>query len=188
MTAPERLVLISIDMQQGFEMPGRPRRGNPDLDRNGFALLDAWRRRGAPVIHVRHDSLDPASCFHPAAPGNAFRSGFGPIADEGLVVKSVSSAFIGTDLDLRLRRLKAEGIVLFGMRSDMCLSSTARSGAALGWPVVVVADASDCCDTPEPFGPGVIPAEDIHRVHLATLADEFARVVTTAEAAAMLDA
>jgi nicotinamidase-related amidase len=58
----------------------------------------------------------------------------------------------------------------------MCVSSAARSGANLGWPVVVVGDACDCRD-PAALDDGLIRAEDAHRVHLATLADEFATVV-----------
>ena len=65
-----------------------------------------------------------------------------------LVAKSVNSAFIGTDLDLRLRCPRANAVVVFGMRTDMCVSSTAHSAANLGWPVNVVRDACDCCYTP----------------------------------------
>lgn len=178
MSSLERPVLIAIDIQQAFDLPGRPRRWNADFDHNGLALLSAWRQRGLPIIHVRHDAVDPASLFHPDHPGNAFRAGFEPAPGEALLPKSVNSAFIGTDLGLRLRRLGANSIVLFGMRTDMCVSSTARSGANLGWPVIVVADACDCCDLPDPFGDGIVRAEDAHRVHLATLAAEFARLAS----------
>lgn len=186
MPSLERLVLVPIDMQQAFDLPGRPRRWNGELDKNGHALLQAWRRQGLPIIHVRNAAVDEQSWFHPNHRGYAFRPGFEPEPGEGLVEKPVNSAFIGTDLDLRLRRLGAGGIVLFGMRTDMCVSSTARSGANLGWRVVVAGDACDCCDLPDPFGDGVISAEEAHRVHLATLADEFARVATTVEVISML--
>lgn len=178
---PNGLVLVPIDMQCAFDLPGRPRRWNADLDRNGLALLGAWRARGWPIIHVRNDSLDIDSWFHPSHPGNAFRPGFEPAPGEGLVAKTVNCAFIGTDLDLRLRHLKSAGIIVLGMRTDMCVSSTARSGANMGWRTVVVGDACDCCDLTDPVSGGLIAAEDAHRVHLATLSDEFAQVVTTRE-------
>lgn len=186
MANPRRPVLIPIDMQRAFDLPGRPRRWNPDLDRNGLALLAAWRARGWPIIHVRNDSPDPASWFHPDHPGHGFRPGFQPMQREDLVAKTVNSAFIGTDLDLRLRRLDPASLVIFGMRTDMCVSSTARCGSNIGWRVTVVADACDCCDLPDPFGGATIRAEDAHRVHLATLADEFSEVVTTKAAIARL--
>lgn len=186
MPGPERPVLIAIDSQKAFDLPSRPRRWNADFDRNGLALLSAWRERGLPIIHVRHDAVDRGSVFHPDHPGNGFRSGFEPQPGEALIAKTVNSAFIGTDLDLRLRRLRADAIVLFGMRTDMCVSSTARSGSNLGWRVIVVADACDCCDLPDPFEDLLLRAEDVHRVHLATLAAEFAELTTTGRAIAEL--
>lgn len=170
-------VLVPIDMQQAIDLPGRPARGNPDLDGNGLRLLAEWRRRGLPIIHVRHDSVEPESWFRPGHPGNALRPGFEPRAGEGLVVKSVNSAFIGTDLDLRLRRLRAKRVVCFGWASDMCVSTTTRTGANMGWEMVLVHDACDCSDLPDPFGPGVIGAAELHRAHVATLAADFCRVV-----------
>ena len=173
----KRPVLIPIDMQRALDLPGRPPRWNLDLDRNGLALLAAWRKKDLPIIHVRHDSVDPQSWFHPDHPGNELRPGFEPAAGEALVCKSVNSAFIGTDLDLRLRRLQADALVMFGFCTDMCVSTTVRFGANLGWPVIVVGDACDCCDLPDPFGGSPIAAKEVHRIHLATLAEEFAQVV-----------
>lgn len=182
-----RPALMPIDMQQAFDLPGRPRRWNDHLDENGLALLSVWRARNLPIIHVQNNSDDPGSWFHPSHPGHTFRPGFEPKPAEPVINKSVNCAFIGTDLDLRLRQLGADAIVVFGMRTDMCVSSTTRSASNLGWSVIVVGDACDCCDLPDPFGNEGILAEDAHRVHLATLADEFARVVTTTGMIKMLE-
>lgn len=174
-------VLLPIDMQRAIDLPGAPVRGNPRLDENGLALLAFWRAHGLPIIHVRHDSVEAASRFRPGHEGNALRPGFEPRAGEGLVVKSVNSAFIGTDLDLRLRRLGAKRVVAFGWATDMCVSTTIRTGANMGWEMVMVHDACDCCDLPDPIGGGIIPAAEIHRAHVATLAADFCRVVGVGE-------
>lgn len=176
-------VLLPIDMQKAIDWPGRPRRGNPRLDDNGLRLLSTWRAKGLPIIHVRHDSVEPESLFRPSHPGNAPREGFAPREGEGLVVKSVNSAFIGTDLDLRLRRFGAKRVVAFGWATDMCVSTTIRTGANMGWEMVMVHDACDCMELPDPIGGGIIPAEEIHRVHVATLAADFCRVVGAADLA-----
>jgi nicotinamidase-related amidase len=126
-------------MQKGFEQPGRPAL-NAIPDGPALRLLEAWRARGGAVIHVRHDSIEPLSVFAPSHPGNALRDGFAPEPGEGLIVKSVNSAFIGTDLDLRLRRLGTEAIVALGMSTDMCLSTTVRMGANLGYRMIVAAE------------------------------------------------
>jgi nicotinamidase-related amidase len=102
------------------------------------------------------------------------------LSDEPLLTKSVNSAFIGTDLDLRLKRLGAKHVVVFGISTDMCVSTTVRTGANLGWDMVLVPDACDCFDLPYE-GNGTIAAEDIQRAHVATLAVEFCRTFTTAE-------
>ncbi len=175
-----RVVLLPVDLQRAFDAPPWPPRNNPAADANGLALLAAWRRNGWPIIHVRHDSVEPNSTLRPGQPGHAFRPGFEPSASEAMVTKSVNSAFIGTDLDLRLKRLNAESVVVFGISTDMCVSTTVRTGANMGWRTILAADACFCFDQKD-LDDAVIPAETIHRAHVATLAAEFATVATTAD-------
>jgi nicotinamidase-related amidase len=176
----DRAVLLPIDLQQGFDEPSWPPRWNPRMDDNGLALIDEWRAAGRAIIHVRHDSIEPGSTLTPGTPGNAFRPGFGPQGDEPLIAKSVNSAFIGTDLDLQLKRLGARHVVAFGISTDMCVSTTIRTGANMGWDMILVPDACDCFDLPDGKG-GTIPAEQVQAVHVATLAFEFCRVMPTDE-------
>ena len=173
-------VLLPIDMQQAFDAPPWPRRWNEQVDANGLALLAAWRAAGRPIIHVRHDSVQAGSSLASGTPGNAFRPGFGPEGDEPLLTKSVNSAFIGTDLDLQLKRLGARHVVTFGISTDMCVSTTVRTGANMGWDMILVPDACDCFDLPDGRG-GTVSAEEIQRAHVATLAVEFCRTLSTAE-------
>lgn len=177
--------LIPIDVQCGFDFPPWPARNNPAMEIHGLRLLDAWRRAGLPLIHVRHDSVVQGSPLAPGHPGNAHRPGFAPLEGEALVAKSVNAAFIGTDLDLRLRRLGVDTVVLFGISTDMCVSTTARVAANLGYRTVVVGDACACFDLPDADG-RVITADQVQRAHLATLRAEFAQVMDTDEAVAAL--
>ena len=176
----DRAVLLPIDMQQAFDGPPWPRRWNDRVDENGRALLSRWRKSGRPIVHVRHDSVTEGSSLAPGRDGNRFRPGFEPLPDEALVTKSVNSAFIGTDLDLRLKRLGARHVVAFGISTDMCVSTTVRTGANMGWDMLLAADACDCFELPDGTG-GVIPAEAIQAAHVATLGFEFCRVVSTAD-------
>lgn len=173
------MVLIPIDVQRGFDYPPWGRRDNPAMEANGLRLLATWRATGRPLIHVRHDSVMPESPLRPGHPGNAFREGFEPREGEAVIAKSVNAAFIGTDLDLRLRRLGASGVVLFGISTDMCVSTTARVASNLGYRTIVVGDACACFDLDD--GGRVVAAEDIALAHLATLRAEFAEVVGTDE-------
>ncbi|WP_206862302.1 cysteine hydrolase family protein [Lysobacter changpingensis] len=170
-----RSALIPIDVQCGFDLPPWPPRNNPAMEANALRVLDAWRRAGLPLIHVRHDSVMEGSVLAPGHPGNAHRPGFVPLEGEPLVTKSVNAAFIGTDLDLRLRRLNIDTVVLFGISTDMCVSTTARVAANLGYRTIVIGDACACFDLKDADG-SVIPADAIQRAHLATLRAEFAQV------------
>lgn len=176
----DRAVLLPIDMQRAFDALSWPRRWNSKVDQNGLSLLRKWREAGRPIIHVRHDSVTEGSTLAPGSDGNRFRPGFEPRDGEPLVTKSVNSAFIGTDLDLRLRRLGARHVVAFGISTDMCVSTTIRTGANMGWDMLLAADSCDCFDLPDGKG-GTIAAEDIQAAHVATLGFEFCRVVSTAE-------
>jgi nicotinamidase-related amidase len=178
MNFDHRTVLLPIDVQQGFAGPTWDRRSNPDMEVNGRRLLAAWRETGWPLIHVRHDSIHPESTLHPSHPGNAFRHGFEPHYGEPVVGKSVNAAFIGTDLELRLRRLDVTTVVLFGLWTDMCVSTTARVASNLGFRTILVSDASACGELLDADG-SVIAAKDVQRAHLATLRTEFAEVVDT---------
>ena len=130
-----------------------------------------------PIIHVRHDSVQAGSSLAPGQWGNDFRDGFEPQGDEPVVSKSVNSAFIGTDLDLRLRRLGAERIVTFGISTDMCVSTTIRTGANMGWKFVLAADACDCFALPD--GKRNDPAMAIRPI-MSRRCDGVCEVVTTA--------
>ena len=170
-----RTALIPIDVQQAFDLAAS---SNPAMESNGLRLLAAWRAAGLPLLHVRHDSVQPGSPFRPGQPGNALRPGFEPQGDEPLVTKSVNAAFIGTDLDLRLRRLGVERVVLFGLTTDMCVSTSARVAANLGYETLVVGDATAAFDVVDADG-HTVGGRDLQRAHLATLHAEFAEVVTT---------
>ncbi|SMF64574.1 Nicotinamidase-related amidase [Tistlia consotensis] len=176
-------VLIPIDVQRGFDFPPWPRRGNPEMEARGLALLAAWRTAGWPILHVRHDSIEPGSTLAPAHAGNAFRPGFEPREGEPVVAKTVNCAFVGTDLELRLRRLGATAVVLFGISTDMCVSTTARIASNLGFRTLLAGDACAAFDLPDGQG-GTLPAEEVQRVHLATLGFEFATVLPAAALAA----
>ena len=53
MAAP---TLIVIDVQRALDDPSHGERSNPEAERNIARAIEAWRTRGAPLIHVRHES------------------------------------------------------------------------------------------------------------------------------------
>jgi nicotinamidase-related amidase len=181
----DRAVLLPIDVQQAFDGPSWGPRNNPGMEAQGLRLLAAWRGTGRPVIHVRHNSDAPGSTLQPGHPGNAFKPGFEPQPGEALIEKTVNAAFIGTSLEQDLRARGLGQVVVFGITTDMCVSTTVRVGANLGFDIVLVGDACATFDQRSPEG-DLVTAEVLHQVHLTTLNTEFARVVKTDEVVAAL--
>ncbi|HYC04927.1 MAG TPA: cysteine hydrolase family protein [Azospirillaceae bacterium] len=180
MILDDNAALISIDVQRGFDNPAWGPRNNPAMEANGMALLAAWRASGRPVFIVRHDSRTPGSTLAPGQEGNRLKPGFEPRDGEPLITKSVNSAFIGTDLEARLRAAGVRQVVLFGICTDMCVSTTARMAANLGFELIVAGDACHTYAQTAPDGQA-FDAETMHRVHLTTLATEFGTVAATAD-------
>ena len=149
-------------------------------------LLAAWRRAGRPVIHVQHMSVEADSPLRPELPGNALKPEALPHPGEPLFEKRVNSAFIGTGLEQHLRSAGIASLVIAGLTTDHCVSSTARMAADLGFRVTVVSDATATHERPGPTGE-MISAEEMHRVALASLQGEFAEVRRTADILAQVE-
>ncbi|MGO4479569.1 cysteine hydrolase family protein [Massilia sp. 2TAF26] len=179
MQLPANAALIVIDVQQGFLDPRWGQRNNPAAEENIAALLATWRVARRPVIHVRHASASPNGAFRADTPGFAFKAQARPLDGEPVVTKSVNSGFIGTDLERRLREGGIDTVVLCGLTTDHCVSTTARMAGNLGFNTIVVGDA---CATHERTGPDGrhYTAEAMHATALASLNGEFARIASTA--------
>ena len=179
---PKKPTLVIVDVQKAFDDPAWGPRNNPDAEGNVARLLAAWRAADLPIIHVRHRETDPEwHFFNEGDPGFEFKPEAMPLADEPVVTKGVNSAFIGTDLEERLRAAGATTVVIAALTTDHCGSTTARMSGNLGFETWYVGDACVTFDREGPDGE-VFPADLIHRTSLASLHDEFADVVSTGEA------
>jgi nicotinamidase-related amidase len=177
---PKNAVLITIDVQKGMDVyRDQYHRNNPDLERNIARLQQAWRESGRPLIHVQHLSKLPNSPLRPGQPGVEIKDEVRPLAGEPVVQKSVNSAFIGTTLEADLRRRGITTLVMVGLQTNMCVSTTARMAGNLGFNTYVISDATATFDNTGPDGKNY-GSELLHDVALADLHGEFATVVDTA--------
>jgi nicotinamidase-related amidase len=177
---PREAALLLVDVQQGFDAPGWGERNNPDAERNIARLLEAWREAGWPVLHVQHISVEPGSVLGPGQPGTELKPEAAPASEEPLFQKHVNSAFIGTDLEVHLRKRGIEALVIVGLTTNHCVSTTARMSGNLGFETFVVDDATATFDRVGHDGRRYDAAE-VHAISLASLHGEFATVLRTDE-------
>jgi nicotinamidase-related amidase len=174
------VALLIIDVQQGLALPGLGERNNPQAEANMQSLLAAWRARQQPVVHIRHCSTEADSPLRPELPGNAFKNEVQPLAGEVVFEKSVNSAFVGTGLERHLRQAGIRQLVIVGLTTDHCVSASTRSASDLGFDVTLISDATAAFERVGYDGRHY-SGDEIHRVNLVSLDNEFCRVRSTAE-------
>ncbi len=177
-TINEKTALILIDVQEGFNDPVWGKRNNPQMEDNIMQLLQEWRMANRPIFHIQHNSVLPESPLRLNQVGNDFMEISQPQGNEPVIGKTVNSAFIGTDLEARLREQDIEQMVIIGLTTNHCVSTTTRMAGNLGFDVYLVSDATATFDRVGIDG-AVFPAEQVHAMSLANLNDEFATVVKT---------
>ncbi|MFY0592685.1 cysteine hydrolase family protein [Roseivirga sp.] len=174
--------LILIDLQKGWAKQDHwgGNRNNPNAEEVALELLNTWREKGLPIFHVIHGSKDPKSELHPDKPGFEMLEALKPMDGEPLLVKNVNSAFIGTDLQERLENQNIDTLVIAGLTTNHCVSTTTRMAGNFGFEVYLIADATATFDRKGLDG-SVFPAEIIHQTALASLNEEFATVLNKAD-------
>ncbi len=172
--------LLVVDMQLGFNDPAWGARNNPTMEARVEALIGAWRDVGAPIIHVHHDSPGSSGRMRPGTPGNAPKPEATPLGDEAVYRKRVNSAFIGTGLRPDLRRSGIETLVIVGLTTNHCISTTARMAGNLGFETFVVEDATAAFERAGLDGK-IRPAQEVHNAALSDLQSEFAEIVDSHE-------
>lgn len=174
--------LILIDIQTGFDAPVWGTRNNPDAETNAGVLLETFRKGSDPVIHIRHVSREPDSPLGPDTGGTDFKPEVTPRDGETIFEKSVNSAFIGTNLENHLRAIRAETLMICGLTTPHCVSTTTRMAANLGFEVFLVHDAcaafSSNADTSWSPALNAPNPSDIHDAAISQLHGEFAQAVS----------
>ncbi|WP_207002486.1 cysteine hydrolase family protein [Trinickia mobilis] len=171
-------VLLLIDLQRAIDHPSWGVRNNPHAERQLARLLVRWRNQGWPVWHVRHDSTSPESHYRPGQPGHEFKPEFAPMPGEPVIPKQTNSAFIGTDLENRLRKGNHDRLVVAGVITNNSVETTVRMAGNLGFQTWIVADG--CFTFARTDWNGTLrSAEDIHAMSLANLDSEYCIVTTT---------
>lgn len=172
--------LLLIDLQKGFDnieyWGGQ--RNNLCAEGNASRILAVARESGLPVFHIQHCSTLPTSPLHESSPGNAFKDLVIPIPRETIIKKRVNSAFIGTTLKTRLAKAEVKKLIIVGLTTDHCVSTTTRMAGNFGYETYLVEDATATFNKRGLDGRN-FNAELIHETAIASLKDEFATIIST---------
>lgn len=137
----------------------------------------AHRRDGSDMGHFaeRYPAIREGRALIEGTPGAMICDELAPRADEPVIVKRRHSAFVGTDLDILLRCLSVETLVIAGFATSSCVLSTARDAIAANYRTVVLGDASAAGGVPD-RGWGAWSGEQVHGVGLSVMAGNTARI------------
>lgn len=182
------IALLLIDIQKGLDEKDYygGNRNNPNAEENAANLLAQWRARDLPIFHIMHSSQDPESPIHASKSGFGIKQVVKPIAGEPVIVKNVNSAFMGTDLLEQIQKAGISTVVIAGLTTNHCISSSARMASNLGLYTYVVSDATAAFDSLAIDGKA-IEAEIMHQTALASLQHEFATITDTQGILALID-
>jgi len=188
----EKTCLLLIDVQVGVNVfeywGGRDgRRNNPDAEQNMQALLAAFRSAGRQIAFTVHDSREANSPLKLSLDTGAQLAGLEPATTDIVVVKDVNSGFIGTSLEIQLRRAGIQRLVVAGFFTNICVETTVRMAGNLGFDTYLVADA---CATTNRVGPDGIDhdPELVHQMSVASMHGEFCTAISSEDALALCSA
>ncbi|MAY98306.1 MAG: cysteine hydrolase [Nocardioides sp.] len=145
--------LLLIDLQEDYFVDDELERCRDDVLDTCSELARAAHRAGVPVLEVRTEHEPDRSTWTltmleddqgvvvRGTPGAARAEGLDP-GPADLLLKTRDSAFFGTDLVERLRRLEVGRLVLTGVSTESCIAATARDAFAHDLAVVLVSEGT----------------------------------------------
>jgi len=173
---PAHTALILVDLQNGIVIGEKGPRSGTEVVGTAKELAARFRAAGAPVVlvHVGFRSegeLPSPRVDKPTMPTGPTPPDFSELVEglrrdgDILIFKHHWGAFIGTDLDLQLRRRGVRTLVVGGIATNMGVESTVRSAWELSYDVIVVEDATTSRST------------ELHRFAMDNIFPQISRVV-----------
>ena len=181
--------LVLIDIQNDY-FPGGSMEleGSEDAALAAVRLLESFRERLLPVVHIQHIADRPGAAFFlPGTEGAEIHASVTPMPGEPVFVKHFPNAFRDTPLSAHLSGQGGLGvggpglteIVFAGMMTHMCVDATVRAAFDLGYPCRVAHDA--CATRALAFNGRIVAAKDVQAAYMSALHGLFATVSTADE-------
>jgi len=178
--------LVLIDLQNDY-FPGGTMElvGAEEAVMQARALLEAFRERALPVFHIQHIAKRTgATFFLPGTKGANIHGAVEPAAEEAIITKHFPSSFRETTLLESLRGVGAARLVMAGMMTHMCVDTTVRAAADLGFDCLLAQDG--CATRALQFAGHQVDAPQVQLAYVAALNGAFANVQSAQTIAAGL--
>lgn len=149
---PERVAVLIVDMVNDFCLPSglMPLPGAERLYGPQKNVIHAVRQSGAVVVHIvdsHRSNVREDREFRTRTPhciegsvGSRIVDELTPSPEDLIVKKRRFSGFFGTDLDLTLRDMHIEQVIVMGVVTNICVRSTVHDAFFLGYQVAVPED------------------------------------------------
>jgi nicotinamidase-related amidase len=176
-----KTALLLLEIQNDYFPEGRiPLEGSLKASGKAQNILQAFRERKQPIIHLQQISTNPdASYFLPCTEGAEFYSSVQPLKSETIIKKHYPNSFKDTHLLNHLNRNKISHLVICGMMTHSTIDATVREAYDLGFTCSIIHDA--CTAHHLAFEQTPISAQDVHHAFLAALSDHQASLFSTEE-------
>ena len=158
---PMTTALLIIDVQQGLCEGANPAYDSPNVIARINRVTAKARRAGAPVIFIQHESPSGVLAF--GTPGWQLAQGLQAEPGDIRIRKTTPDAFLRTGLEATLKDRGVAELVICGMHTEFCVDTTVRRALALGYPLILVADAHTTA------GNAVLPPQQVIAHHNITL-------------------
>lgn len=172
-----KTALLLIEIQNDYFPNGRmPIEKSTYVAAKAKQLLQAYRAREWPVIHVQHISTRPNDTyFLPCTKGAEFHPDFLPTKGEFIVKKHYPNSFRDTNLQSVLTKNKINHLTICGMMTHNAIDATTKAAYDNGFMSTVLHDA--CATKDLHFNEAIIPASNVHHSFLAALEPIYASVL-----------
>jgi len=183
--------LLLVDVQKGINDTayyGGPkgRRNNFNAEKNIRSILGKWRKSNRQVAFTKHNSREIKSPLKLCLPSGQQLDGMHPSPQDIVVTKDVNSGFVGTSLELDLRRARIERLVVVGYFTNICVETTVRMAGNMGFDTYLVHDACAAMNSIGHDGTYYDP-NLVHSMAIANLHGEFCTAITIKDALMLCD-
>lgn len=184
LTAKKTAVIV-IDIQNEYFPGGKmPIPDGMKALNNSKRIVDFAHKNGMPVFFVQHIGDAQGPLFAKGSRFADFHKDLQPTKVDRIITKATPSSFVGTDLKEQLDKLGIKQLVVTGLMTHMCVSSTARDAVPLGFSVIIPEDATATRDLAT-WDNNVVDHSVLQQAALAGVADVFAEIKTTDDLLAM---